>query len=262
MRCETRSRWQLSIARVVYSVFRFGSAIRRPVLVGLRELRHPGAAIVVCSHASKTDHVLLASIIESARGRAAIFLSRSGLHKRRLSSALWHQPMRSLPIGGVASTLRTTRGVLPALSEGEIVCIYPSGRRDNRTQPGSFQPGSVFLAKKAQASIIVVGRVRSGQPSRLGALLGTWWLDLRQAAFVFERIGSAHVLSTNAADLTREIEASMIRLERIANEVAAGSIREPHPIAPGRRGWSALRCIARQRVPPTSRRLESRHLSK
>jgi 1-acyl-sn-glycerol-3-phosphate acyltransferase len=143
--------------RVVYEAIRYMCQLGCVVCFGLRcHHRHrvpdEGAVLVCPNHQSYLDPVLVGVGIE----RRLNYLARKTLFRFRpfawLIATLDAIPLEreGLGVGGIKESLRR-------LKRGEIVLIFPEGRRtlDGQVQP--LQPGFCALARRGKATLLPVG---------------------------------------------------------------------------------------------------------
>ena len=177
---------------------------------GLEHIPRTGPAIVACNHVSYLDPLTNACAVLQA-GRRPRFLAKDDLF--RIPVVGWvFRGTRQIPVvrrsGGAASTLRAAER---AISEGEVVVLYPEGTVTKRPDhlPMDGKSGAVRLALTTGVPITPLaswGSHAVWQKSGKGSLKfgRPVWLRAGAAIDLSDRgdeIGDPRALRTMTADL-------------------------------------------------------------
>jgi 1-acyl-sn-glycerol-3-phosphate acyltransferase len=165
---------------------------------GIRNIPRDGGVLLVSNHQSHLDPPL----IGMGSLRRMTFLARETLFR--------HQPFRwlfnslhavsidreGIGLGGIKESLRR-------LKRGDIVAIFPEGRRTNDGEIGPFRPGFTALAVRAKTAIL---------PVAVEGAFAAWprWRKLPRLGTIHVRYGEpllpAEVAAMDERALLAEVE--------------------------------------------------------
>jgi 1-acyl-sn-glycerol-3-phosphate acyltransferase len=146
---------------------RFAAGILRPVtrvlgrraLEGLGRIPRTGAALLVFNHVSYLDPIYDAVFVYEA-GRVPRFLAKNTLWKLPLAGTVLAGTGQIPVYRGTAEAGQSLRAAHQALSDGEVVAIYPEGTitRDPDGWPMHSRVGVARLALENDVPVIPVAR--------------------------------------------------------------------------------------------------------
>jgi 1-acyl-sn-glycerol-3-phosphate acyltransferase len=123
--------------------------------VGLEKIPEEGAAVLVCNHVSFVDPLLLAA----ASSRPARFVMDHRIFKIPILHFVFTTG-RAIPIApakeDAAMMERAFDEVAKALSEGELVCIFPEGKITHTGDMNPFRPGIEHIIERTPVPVIPV----------------------------------------------------------------------------------------------------------
>lgn len=134
-------------------LFRFRS-------IGMENIPKSGAAIILANHVSYLDPPALSAFSP----RHVHFMAKEELFKIPGLSFFWHS-VGTFPVRRGVADRRAIRQALEYISKGEVIALFPEGKR---VAPGEVAPGELgaaLIAYKSKAAVIPA------------AILGTqpWW---------------------------------------------------------------------------------------
>lgn len=195
-------------------------------LEGLNNLPASGSFVLVPNHRSYFDHFAMESLMMSAVGRPAWFLTKKESFEKYLPR-LWARAWYGIPVDRDTPSPQTIRTVREILSSGDILCVYPEGTRNQGEELLPFKPGAFRFALTESVPIIPVAM--HGTDSVLPK--GSRW---------FKRAGRVHIVigsplaipetgskQQKAAALMQEARDSIQRLFARAQHNAQHSTQQP-----------------------------------
>jgi hypothetical protein len=120
---------------------------------GLDHVPESGACVVVCNHVSYVDAVVIAGCVR----RPIRFVMDHQIFRVPVLSFIF-RTMRTIPIApakeDAALKERAFADVAKALSEGEIVGIFPEGRLTSTGEVGDFRPGLERIVRETPVPVV------------------------------------------------------------------------------------------------------------
>jgi 1-acyl-sn-glycerol-3-phosphate acyltransferase len=156
-------------APVVYGTIRFlVRALFWPYFriqtVGRRHIPTDGPVILAPVHRSNLDSLLLAPLMQR-RFRA---LAKEGLFKLR-PLAWVMASLGALPLRRDTADRESMRTARELLSEGNILLVFPEGKRHKGDVVGELFDGTGWLAAKTRSRVVPVGIAGTGEAMPAGA---------------------------------------------------------------------------------------------
>ncbi|GAB1489047.1 hypothetical protein MASR2M8_14990 [Opitutaceae bacterium] len=143
----TRSTLPWWLERIAYVIARLLYRVRTRGW----ELIPAGGALVLANHLSYVDMVVL----QMACPRPLRFVGYEGFLKVHPLYRWLYRISRTIPVSST-NALETTRRVVKALQEGELVCIFPEGSISRTGQLMKIRRGFEVMARKAGVPVIPV----------------------------------------------------------------------------------------------------------
>ncbi|MBT3319754.1 MAG: 1-acyl-sn-glycerol-3-phosphate acyltransferase [Clostridia bacterium] len=122
-----------------------------PKIIGRKNTKIKGKAIIISNHSSMGDPLLLSATFH----RQILWMSKAELFEHKLTAALFNG-VRSFPVHRGESDLPAIRHAFRMLRDGEILGIFPEGTRVKSEGIRDFESGTALLALKSKAPIIPV----------------------------------------------------------------------------------------------------------
>lgn len=146
---------------------RTGAAVlRKPVadsigaIEGLSEIPRSGAVIFAPNHASYMDHFFLNFLVETTRSTPTWFLTKKESFDRAVSR-WWSESWHGLPVDRSGPNTHLLRQVRRLLADGDAVCVYPEGTRNDGDNLLPFKPGAFRFAVDSNVPLVPVAIVGS-----------------------------------------------------------------------------------------------------
>lgn len=144
-----RSDWTLAqqvmidLGRVVLG------ALFRTRVVGLEHLPQQGGCLVICSHPTLLDPVLLTLALP----RRTLHLANR-TNREPASLAYFLDLFEVAGVGPQGNTLAAMRDALEALSAGRLVTLFPEGGLSDNGVLRPFRPGAAVLALETDCAVV------------------------------------------------------------------------------------------------------------
>ena len=140
----------------------------KPKVIGRKNKKIKGKLIVLCNHISLIDPVFIAYLM----GRPVHFMAKTELFRNKAFAALI-TGLRAFPVNRGAGDLASIRHSMRILHDGEVLGIFPEGKRVKTGELGVFEPGVAMMALKTGAPILpVYTDGRYGVFKRTGVIIG------------------------------------------------------------------------------------------
>lgn len=110
------------------------------------------AALLLCNHISLKDPFLVAIAFRRYRIR---FMAKQELFKNRLFAALITF-CGAFPVKRGQGDMHAVKAAISILQQGEVLCIFPEGKRGTGEDIGALAGGSAFIAAQAASTIIPI----------------------------------------------------------------------------------------------------------
>lgn len=133
---------------------------------GLEHVPREGGVILAANHISHADPVALADYIVYGTGRAARFLAKSTLFKKRTFVGAVMRGASQIPVHRqTADASLALKDAVAALQQGECIAIYPEGTvsRDPQKWPMLAKTGVARLALLSGAPVVPIAQWGSEQ---------------------------------------------------------------------------------------------------
>lgn len=150
-----------------------------PRIIGKKNSRIKGKAVVISNHLSMWDPLLIAVIIR----RQIFWMGKAELFKSRIAS-LFFKAMKAFPVRRGEGDLAAIRHAFRVLRDGKLFGIFPEGTRIKSKDISRFEPGTAMIALKNDAPVLPIYikgnyklfrrmRVIIGNPIHLADYVGT-----------------------------------------------------------------------------------------
>jgi 1-acyl-sn-glycerol-3-phosphate acyltransferase len=126
--------------------------IFRIEVIGIKNFPKTGPVIVAANHKSNYDPLILSSIFN----RKIHFLAKKELFQRRMTNWLF-QKLHAIPVdrqSGIA--IRPVRRSLKVIENGEVLGIFPEGKRCKNEERVKPKKGVAFLGVKTGAPVLPI----------------------------------------------------------------------------------------------------------
>ena len=122
-----------------------------PRIIGKKNSRIKGKAVVISNHLSMWDPLLIAVIIR----RQIFWMGKSELFKSRIAS-LFFKAMKAFPVRRGEGDLAAIRHAFRVLRDGKLFGIFPEGTRIKSKDISRFEPGTAMIALKNDAPVLPI----------------------------------------------------------------------------------------------------------
>ena len=137
------------IIRAIIKFFMF--FVFRIKVIGKENMPKEGGAVVAINHRSNWD-VIVAGI---SSPRQLGYMAKAELFENKLFGRLI-TALGAFPLHRGKGDISAIKAALARLRDGEIVAMFPEGRRVKHGETSSVKPGAVMLAQRAQVMIVPI----------------------------------------------------------------------------------------------------------
>lgn len=163
-------------AMIIRSIFRINGGLE---VKGIENIPMEGGVIVASNHISYLDPPLLGAIIP----RKATFMARKGLFDIRIPLVRWFIHHYAFPVDREKTLPSTIKEALRRLKNGELLVIFPEGRR---SETGGLLEGKKGIGLIVSRSrVAVVPTLIQGTDKALP--VGGRWLKKAKISVIFDR---------------------------------------------------------------------------
>lgn len=196
--------------------------------LGAEHLDFPGAALLLSTHQSTLDPVLI-GIMKSSE---LSYLARKTLFKSRLFGALI-RALNAIEIDRESGGLSGLKETLKRLKLGEKVLMFPEGTRTSTGYPAELKPGFLSLARRGAVPLVPMAVTGAFQALRRGSRIPHYW---PLCVAVGPPLSVAEVAAMDDVRLLAELSTRLWECHRKANiQIARGSrLVVPEPISTDR----------------------------
>ena len=122
-----------------------------PKIIGKKNTRHKGRAVVIANHFSFWDPLLIAVIFK----RQVYWMGKIELFKSRIAR-MFFNAVKAFPVRRGEGDLAAIRHAFRILKAEKLFGIFPEGTRIKTGEIGRFEPGTAMIALKNNAPVIPV----------------------------------------------------------------------------------------------------------
>ena len=122
-----------------------------PKIIGKKNTRHKGRAVVIANHSSFWDPLLIAVIFK----RQVYWMGKIELFKSRIAR-MFFNAVKAFPVRRGEGDLAAIRHAFRILKAEKLFGIFPEGTRIKSGEIGRFEPGTAMIALKNNAPVIPV----------------------------------------------------------------------------------------------------------
>ena len=122
-----------------------------PKIIGKKNTRHKGRAVVIANHSSFWDPLLIAVIFK----RQVYWMGKIELFKSRIAR-MFFNAVKAFPVRRGEGDLAAIRHAFRILKAEKLFGIFPEGTRIKTGEIGRFEPGTAMIALKNNAPVIPV----------------------------------------------------------------------------------------------------------
>ena len=122
-----------------------------PKIIGKKNTRHKGRAVVIANHTSFWDPLLIAVIFK----RQVYWMGKIELFKSRIAR-MFFNAVKAFPVRRGEGDLAAIRHAFRILKAEKLFGIFPEGTRIKSGEIGRFEPGTAMIALKNNAPVIPV----------------------------------------------------------------------------------------------------------
>ncbi len=149
-----------------------------PKIIGKKNRKIKGRAVVISNHISNWDPLLIAVIFR----RQIFWMGKAELFKSKLAR-LFFKMVKAFPVRRGEGDLAAIRHAFRVLRDGKLFGIFPEGTRIKGGEISRFEPGTSMIALKNDAPVIPIYikgkykpfrrmKVIIGEPVRLADYVG------------------------------------------------------------------------------------------
>ncbi len=122
-----------------------------PRIIGKKNSKIMGKAVVIANHLSMWDPLLIAVIIR----RQIFWMGKAELFKSRIAR-LFFKAMKAFPVRRGEGDLAAIRHAFRVLRDGKLFGIFPEGTRIKSNDISRFEPGTAMIALKNDAPVLPI----------------------------------------------------------------------------------------------------------
>lgn len=122
-----------------------------PKIIGKKNARHKGRAVVISNHISMWDPLLIGVVFK----RQIFWMGKIELFKNKLAR-LFFYAVKAFPVRRGEGDLAAIRHAFKVLRSDKLFGIFPEGTRVKSGEIGRFEPGTALIALKNDAPVIPV----------------------------------------------------------------------------------------------------------
>ncbi len=137
-------------AKIGLYVFSFG----KPKVIGKENVKkiNEGSAIICSNHKSAWDPVVLGAVFDN---RELHFMAKKELFKKKFANNFLRK-VNAFPIDRQGSDIGAIKHALKILKQGNVLGIFPEGKRNKGEGVLEFKDGLALLAHKSKAACVPV----------------------------------------------------------------------------------------------------------
>jgi len=122
-----------------------------PKIIGKKNTRHEGRAVVIANHTSFWDPLLIAVVFK----RQVYWMGKIELFKSGIAR-MFFKAVKAFPVRRGEGDLAAIRHAFRILKAEKLFGIFPEGTRIKTGEVGRFEPGTAMIALKNNAPVIPV----------------------------------------------------------------------------------------------------------
>jgi 1-acyl-sn-glycerol-3-phosphate acyltransferase len=150
-----------------------------PRIIGKKNSRIKGKAVVISNHLSMWDPLLIAVLFR----RQIFWMGKAELFKSKIAK-LFFKAVKAFPVRRGEGDLAAIRHAFRVLRDGKLFGIFPEGTRIKSKDLSRFEPGTAMIALKNDAPVLPIYikgnykffkrmKVIIGEPIHLADYVGT-----------------------------------------------------------------------------------------
>lgn len=120
-----------------------------PRIIGKKNSKLKGRAVVISNHISMWDPLLIAVIFR----RQIFWMGKAELFKSRIAR-LFFKAVKAFPVRRGEGDLAAIRHAFRVLRDGKLFGIFPEGTRTKSKDISRFEPGTAMIALKNDAPVL------------------------------------------------------------------------------------------------------------
>lgn len=121
-----------------------------PKIIGKKNVRIKGKAVIVSNHISNWDPLFIAVVFR----RQIFWMGKVELFKNAVSRFFLQVIAKAFPVRRGEGDLAAIRHAFRVLREGKLLGIFPEGKRNKTGEIGRFEPGTSMIALKNDAPVL------------------------------------------------------------------------------------------------------------
>lgn len=130
-----------------------------PKITGKKHLKTKGAAIIISNHTSNWDPVFISVALK----RTVYWMGKSELFKNKLAGVVL-KALKSFPVKRGEGDLAAIRNALRTLRNGDLLGIFPEGKRIKTGELSDFESGISLIALKSNVPVLPIYIAGSYKP--------------------------------------------------------------------------------------------------
>jgi 1-acyl-sn-glycerol-3-phosphate acyltransferase len=171
---QGQNSFDIFVAFTLRSIIRLNGGLE---VIGLENIPEQGGALVAANHISYLDPPAIGSVIP----RKPTFMARKGLFE--IPVLKWFIRHFSFPVDRERPRPSTIKDAVKRLRSGELVLMFPEGRRSDSGELQTAKRGVGMIASLSNVPVIpaiIIGSNRALPPD-------AWWLKRAKISIVFGR---------------------------------------------------------------------------
>ncbi|GAB4536688.1 MAG: lysophospholipid acyltransferase family protein [Thermodesulfovibrionia bacterium] len=173
MKTPDRNLFYKTSAMLIRTIFRLNGGLE---IIGIENIPMSGGAIIASNHISYLDPPLISAVVP----RRVTFIARKGLFEIPLLG--WFISHYSFPIDREAPKPSTIKEALRRLKNGELLAIFPEGRRSETGDLLEPKQGLGMIVSRSNVPIIPTLIIGSNKALPIGAK----WLKRARVKVIFD----------------------------------------------------------------------------
>lgn len=122
-----------------------------PKIIGKKNSRIKGKALIISNHISMWDPLIIAVIVK----RQIFWMGKMELFKNIIARAFF-KAMKAFPVRRGEGDLAAIRHAFRVLRDGKLFGIFPEGTRNKSGEITRFEPGTSMIALKNDAPVVPI----------------------------------------------------------------------------------------------------------
>jgi len=122
-----------------------------PKIIGRKNIKIKGKAIIISNHLSMLDPLMISALFR----RQILWMGKAELFEKKITGAFF-KAVKTFPVKRGEGDLAAIRHAFRVLRDDKILGIFPEGTRIKSGQLRPFEPGTSMIALKTNAPVIPI----------------------------------------------------------------------------------------------------------